>query len=209
LHIGVSLVLLLAMWLHVKRLTRPRTNASRAVLIGTLAALSAVSLLVSAPLGPPAEPSSLAPTLALDWFYLAPLAVVDAGAPLAVWVVMGGATLFVGALPWLTRRARTRAPAARVDPDHCNGCQRCFADCPFAALAMAPRPSGRGQIAVADAARCAPCGICAGAGPSSSPFRSDERLATGIDLPDLGVGLLRDELDTSLDAHVSGQPIVV
>jgi len=209
LHIGVSLVLLLAMWLHVKRLTRPRTNASRAVLIGTLAALSAVSLLVSAPLGPPAEPSSLAPTLALDWFYLAPLAVVDAGAPLAVWVVMGGATLFVGALPWLTRRARMRAPAARVDPDHCNGCQRCFADCPFAAIEMAPHPSGRGQIAVVDADRCASCGICAGACPSSSPFRSDERLATGIDLPDLGVGLLRDELDTSLDAHVSGQPIVV
>src|SRR5690606_9882745 len=36
LHIGVSLALLLAMWLHVKRLTRPRTNASRAVLLGTL-----------------------------------------------------------------------------------------------------------------------------------------------------------------------------
>src|SRR5690606_329879 len=38
LHIGVSLALLLVMWLHVKRLTRPRTNASRSVLIGTLAA---------------------------------------------------------------------------------------------------------------------------------------------------------------------------
>lgn len=209
LHIGVSLALLLVMWLHVKRLTRPRTNASRAVLLGTLAALSAVSLLVSAPLGPVADPSTLPATLDLDWFYLAPLAVIDAGFPVAVWVVMAGLTVFVAAAPWLSRRARMRAPAARVDPENCNGCQRCFADCPFSAIEMAPHPSGRGLVAVVDDDRCASCGICAGACPSSTPFRSDERLATGIDLPDLGVGLLRDELEASLEAHSAARPIVV
>lgn len=209
LHIGVSLALLLAMWLHVKRLTRPRTNASRAVLLGTLAALSAVSLLVSAPLGPPADPSNLGAALALDWFYLAPLAVVDAASAQAVWAAMLGLTLLVGVAPWLSRRARTRAPAARVDPDHCNGCQRCFADCPYAAIEMAPHPSAQGLVAVVDADRCASCGICAGSCPSSTPFRSDERLATGIDLPDLGVGLLRDALEAKLEAHPGERPLVV
>src|SRR5690606_27074458 len=131
--------------------------ASRAVLLGTLAALSAVSLLVSAPLGPPADPSNLGGALALDWFYLAPLAVVDAVSAQLVWVLMLGLTLLVAAAPWLSRRARLRAPAARVDPDHCNGCQRCFADCPYAAIEMAPHPSAHGLVAVVDADRCASC----------------------------------------------------
>lgn len=209
LHIGVSLVLLLVMWLHVKRLTRPRTNATRAVMLGTLAALAAVSLLVSAPLPPAADPAMLAGELVLDWFYLAPLAAIDATSPWAVWAAAGGLTLLGAAAPWLSRRARARAPAARVDPDHCNGCERCFADCPYAAIEMAPHPSGRGRVAVVDAERCASCGICAGACPSSTPFRADERLATGIDLPDLGVNLLREALDAALDARGDAASIVV
>lgn len=209
LHIGVSLALLLAMWLHVKRLTRPRTNASRAVLLGTLVTLSAISLLASAPLPPPADPSQVGGALALDWFYLAPFAAVDAISPLAVWAAAGALTLLGAAAPWLSRRARARAPAARVDAEHCNGCERCFADCPFAAIEMAPHPSGRGRIAVVDADRCASCGICAGACPSSTPFRSDAHLTTGIDLPDLGVGLLRDALASALGAHAGVAPIVV
>ncbi|MDT3677266.1 MAG: hydrogenase iron-sulfur subunit [Burkholderiaceae bacterium] len=209
LHIGVSLALLLAMWLHVKRLTQPRTNASRAVLVGTLAALSAASLFAAAPLPPPADPMNLGGELALDWFYLAPFASLQSGSPWLVWAVMAALTLLGAVAPWLTRRARARAPVAVVDADNCNGCQRCFADCPYAAIEMAPHPSGRGQIAVVDADRCASCGICAGACPSSTPFRSDARLVTGIDLPDLGIGALRDELQAGLEAHRGPTPIVV
>lgn len=209
LHIGVSLALLLAMWLHVKRLTQPRTNASRAVLFGTLAALSVASLIAAAPLPPPADPMNLGGELALDWFYLAPFAALQSSSPWLVWMAMAALTLLGAAAPWLTRRARARAPAAVVDADNCNGCQRCFADCPYAAIEMAPHPSGRGLIALVDADRCASCGICAGACPSSTPFRSDARLATGIDLPDLGVGLLRDELQADLEAHRGAAPIVV
>ncbi len=213
LHIGVSLALLLAMWLHVKRLTQPRTNASRAVLLGTLGALSAASLWAQAPLPPPADPMFLGDTLALDWFYLAPLAALQSTSPWLVWASLGALTVLAAAAPWLTRRTRARAPAAVVDPEHCNGCQRCFADCPYSAIEMAPHPSGRGLVALVDADRCASCGICAGACPSSTPFRADERLATGIDLPDLGVGLLRDELQAGLEAHRQAQrsaaPIVV
>ncbi|MCO5100387.1 MAG: hydrogenase iron-sulfur subunit [Burkholderiaceae bacterium] len=209
LHIGVSLALLLAMWLHVKRLTRPATNASRAVLLGSLAALSAASLIASAPLPPPADPTNLGGALALDWFYLAPFAALQSTSPWHVWATMAGLTLAGAAAPWLTRRARSRAPAAVVDPDNCNGCRRCFDDCPYAAIEMAPHPTGRGQIALVDADRCASCGICAGACPSSTPFRSDARLVTGIDLPDLGVGLLRDELQESLEARRGAPTIVV
>src|SRR5690606_22724850 len=69
--------------------------------------------------------------------------------------------------------------------------------------AMASHPQGRGQIAVVDADRCAACGICAGACPSSTPFRSTERLASGIDLPWLTVDTLRVRLKRSMLAACS------
>jgi ferredoxin len=46
--------------------------------------------------------------------------------------------------------------------------------------------------------RCAACGICAGACPSSTPFRSGRELVSGIDLPDMTVRGLRERLDSVL-----------
>lgn len=54
--------------------------------------------------------------------------------------------------------------------------------------------------------RCAACGICAGACPSSTPFRSARELVSGIDLPDLTVHDLRGQLQAALAA---GTPEVV
>ena len=123
--------------------------------------------------------------------------------------------IWLGIAFWRWRRARRAnaaiaAELAKVDPANCNGCERCFADCPYAAIAMAPHPNGRSRIAVVDEDRCAACGICAGACPSSTPFRSVERLASGIDLPWLTIGSLRDEFDTTLARSVgSGAPLAV
>lgn len=207
LHIGVSLVLLLVMWIHVRRLTRPRTNPSRGVALATLATLVVFSLLAPARSQPPADLVQLPATLPIDWFYLAPLPAMYASSPETIWIVMVALTLLLGAVPWFSRAPRP-APAL-VDADHCNGCMRCFADCPYAAITMAPHPSGRGQIAVVDDDRCASCGICAGACPSSTPFRSDERLVSGIDMPQAPVGALRDQLDAAFAGCDRADPIVV
>jgi len=202
LHIGLGLILLLAMWAHVQRLTRPRTMTTRAVALWTLAALMALSLGWPAVSEAPAELARVAGRVPIDWFYLAPLPVVDAGSPELVWFVVGGLTLALAAAPWLSRRPRPEA--ARVDPANCNGCARCFDDCPYAAIAMAPHPVRRGRIAVVDEDRCAGCGICAGACPSANPFRRGERLVSGIDLPWLTVGSLRDEFDAALAQWPAG-----
>lgn len=195
LHIGLPLVLLLAMWAHVQRLTRPQTGASRAVVLWSLGAMLALSLAEPALSGPPANLVRLPASLPIDWFYLAPLPAIYATSPELVWAVSMGLTLLLTVAPWLGAPARP-APA-EVVPQYCNGCRRCFADCPFAAIAMAPHPGGEGEIAVVDADRCASCGICAGSCPSSVPFRPGARLVSGIDLPDLTVGVLRDEIDAA------------
>ncbi|HWC45120.1 MAG TPA: hydrogenase iron-sulfur subunit, partial [Casimicrobiaceae bacterium] len=55
---------------------------------------------------------------------------------------------------------------------------------------------------------CAACGICAGACPSSTPFRSTQILRSGIDLPQHSIGAVRDELDVAL-ASLRGTPALV
>jgi coenzyme F420-reducing hydrogenase delta subunit len=75
---------------------------------------------------------------------------------------------------------------------------------------MQPRTDGRsgGQIAVVDADLCAACGICAGACPSSTPFRSTVELVSGIDMPQLPVGQLRSRLKAQI-ARLKGEAKVV
>jgi coenzyme F420-reducing hydrogenase delta subunit len=45
---------------------------------------------------------------------------------------------------------------------------------------------------------CASCGVCVGACPSATPFRSGERLATGIDMPQQPIDGLRQALERAL-----------
>ena len=59
-----------------------------------------------------------------------------------------------------------------------------------------------------DADMCAACGICVGACPSSTPFRSIEDLVSGIELPDLTIANLRSELKHKL-ANLNGLPPIV
>jgi len=51
-----------------------------------------------------------------------------------------------------------------------------------------------------DAQLCASCGICAGACPSSTPFRKTDVLVTGIDMPQAPVAQLRERLQQGLAA---------
>jgi coenzyme F420-reducing hydrogenase delta subunit/ferredoxin len=148
--------------------------------------------------------------LRLDWIVLFLHPLTYATSPGLVWALVGGLLLGLFGLPFLPA-ARGRAPVAVVDPANCNGCRRCLADCPYAAIAMVPHPNGRSgrALAVVDADLCAGCGICAGACPSSTPFRSARELVTGIDLPQLPVGRLRRQLRDALEGAAAARPLVV
>ena len=201
LHIGIPLALLALMWVHVQRLSHPATHPPRALAWGTLGALTLLSLARPVASDAPADLALAPGTLALDWPYLGVHAFADATSPTALWFAAGAFTLLLLALPWASRAARTPRPAAAVvDLAHCNGCGRCVADCPYAAVTMGHRANGKSLLrqAAVDADLCAGCGICAGACPSSTPFRSVADLVTGIDLPQAPVATLRVQLDAVL-----------
>ena len=208
LHIGIPLALLAGMWIHIQRISRPVTNPPRLLAWGTLATLIVLSLAYPATSHPPADLSRVPAALDLDWFYLFFHPLQYATSVGILWALAAAAILLLLVLPWVPKR--TRMPIAQVDLANCNGCGRCFDDCPYAAVIMEARPGGRPQqkmpVVIADL--CAGCGICAGACPSSTPFRSVAELATGIDLPQLSIAHLREQLEQRL-AALAGQSKVM
>lgn len=208
LHIGLPLLLLAGMWIHIQRISRPKTKPPRALAWGAFGMLLAVSLWMPAVSQPPANMAHVSTELPLDWFYLGIYPLLYAWSPAQLWALLGGATLVLLLIPLALRKKP--APIAVVDLSHCNGCGRCFDDCPYSAVTMQPRSDGANQPreAVVNPALCASCGICAGACPSSTPFRSMKELVTGIDMPQQPIGALRAELKTALQ-KLSGKTKIV
>ena len=196
-HIGVPLMLILGLWAHVNRISRVDYLPSRRLMLASMAGFLALAALKPALSDAPADLATVASGLRLDWVILFLHPLTDLTSPAAVWTLIFGATLLLFALPLLPHPAAQ--PIAVVDAANCNGCARCHADCPYEAVTMAPHPDKPGhQIAIVDPDLCASCGICAGSCPSSTPFRSQQTLVTGIDMPQQGVDGLRQQLEAQL-----------
>lgn len=208
-HIGVALLLLLGLWFHVQRISRADVLPPRRLMLGTGLSLLMLATLMPVVSQAPADSSAVPSRLPIDWFVLFSHPLMYATGPAVLWLVFALGLGVLLALPLL--RQRQPVPVAVVDPAHCNGCRRCFDDCPYAAVTMVPHAGGvRGrEMAQVDADLCASCGICVGACPSSTPFRGSERLVTGIDLPQTPINQLRSDLRRSLQAHEPGTAVVV
>ncbi|MCP5228812.1 hydrogenase iron-sulfur subunit [Accumulibacter sp.] len=206
-HLGVPLLLILGLWAHVHRISHVDYLPTRRVMLATGAALTLLALLRPALSNPPANLAIVPGDLAFDWFILFIHPLTDLSSPAIVWALLFGLTALLFALPLLPH-ARPQ-PVAVVDPANCTGCDRCLADCPYAAISMTPHPGRPGfKLAVVDPDMCAACGICAGACPSSTPFRRRETLLTGIDMPQLPVDALRRKLEQTL-AQLDGRTRIV
>lgn len=194
LHIGVPLFMLLGMWVHIERIANPASNPPRELAWGSLLALIVLSLVKPAVSQPPANLDVSVTTLPIDWFYLYFYPLIEHWSPGTVWIVLLGASLLLAILPWLPRKKDP--PAARVDLPNCNGCRLCFDDCPYDAVTMVPRTDGLPytEQAAVDPDLCVACGICAGACPTSTPYRRKTALVPGIDMPSLPISSLRDQV---------------
>jgi ferredoxin/coenzyme F420-reducing hydrogenase delta subunit len=203
-HIAAPLLMLLFMWVHISRHARARVNPARGLGATVLGALVALALVHPALSQAPANLDTVPATVGLDWFYLGAYPfVVNQGGP-AVLSISVAVFLLLALLPWLPP-ART-PPAAVVSLPDCNGCGRCYADCPFDAIALAARSDGLPylQEAVVDPGKCLSCGACVGACPTATPFRSAEDFSAGIELPYLKLTALRRQLHEAA-ARLTGE----
>jgi len=176
-------------------------------MLGTMVVLILLALVKPALSDAPADLALAPAEVRLDWFILFIHPLTDIGSPAIVWSLLFAATVLLSILPFLPHPKAQ--PVAVVDAANCSGCNRCHADCPYAAIRMEPHPSRPGcKIAVVDPDLCASCGICAGACPSSTPFRRQEQLLTGIDMPQQTVNALRQQLEDAL-ARLQGRSRIV
>jgi quinol-cytochrome oxidoreductase complex cytochrome b subunit/coenzyme F420-reducing hydrogenase delta subunit/NAD-dependent dihydropyrimidine dehydrogenase PreA subunit len=193
-HIVLPLLLLLVLWIHLQRVSRPQINPARGLAAGMFLTMLALSLVKPAVSQGPADLAAVPAVIGLDWFYLGFYPLLEDWPGPITWGLAGALTLMLAALPWLP--PLRRAPVALVDLANCNGCTRCASDCPYNAITMMPRTDGRAfeREAVVNPALCVSCGICAGACPTSMPFRRATELVPGIDLPSLSMATLRNRV---------------
>lgn len=207
--LGQPLLLVFALWIHVKRLSFVKVNPPKGLAIGSLVAMLALSLAAPAVSHGPANASQVSAVLNIDWFYLNVYPLMDIFTAGQTWVITLGVTFFLMIMPWLP--PKKRGPAAEVHLDHCNGCEQCADDCPFDAITVQARTDGarfENEVTV-NPDMCASCGICVGSCPSSNPFRSkNELLVTGIDMPNNPINDIRDEIDSAI-AKLKGENKII
>lgn len=201
--IGLPIFLVFGIWIHVFRITRPKINPPRRLMVGVLLSMLALALIHPALSQGKADPALVPESLALDWYYLLFYPLLNHWPAATVWVLLIGFSLLICVAPWLPP---ARKPAVvKVDLENCNGCGRCVEDCPFGAVEMTPRSDGKkyAREAVVAADLCLSCGICVGSCPTATPFRNRSALSPGIDLPDLSVATVR-EMITEATRHLTG-----
>ncbi|TAN85496.1 MAG: hydrogenase iron-sulfur subunit [Gallionella sp.] len=194
-HATFPLFVLFFLWIHILHISYPVVNPKRALALGMLLALLVLALAVPALSQGQADLGIEPRNIGIDWFYLFIYPLLDIGSAGQVWALVVVLSLVIGALPWLPTRFK-QIPVAEVSLKDCSGCTRCVADCPYEAVVMRPRSDGMHFLeeAVVVPDRCVSCGICVGACPSSTPFRSDAGYVSGIEMPSLPMSGLRTEM---------------
>ncbi|MBD3648891.1 MAG: cytochrome b N-terminal domain-containing protein [Pseudomonadales bacterium] len=181
LHVGIPLALLLGMFIHIQRIRDSKSNPPKGLAIGTIASLTLLSILNPAMSQAPANLDRSIQTVEIDWFYLNLYPLINEWGPGVVWAILGVVTVGLFIVPLIIRTEKPQI--AVVDPEFCNGCGWCYADCPYDAIYMKDhdfRPRNQQAVVISD--RCVGCGICAGACPSATPFKNVNEAFSGIDL---------------------------
>ena len=163
-HIGIPLAMGVLLWLHISKIARPVLLPPKRLTWSIIGALTVLSVLVPATLGPPADPLRVVSTTPTDIFAAWWLPLSERLSPPAAWGLGLSLALFLLLVPLFTRRPREGALAPSVvDPRLCTGCNQCPQDCPWEAITMVDRDDDRPTlVALVDPAKCVSCGICAG-----------------------------------------------
>ena len=118
-HIGLPLSVMALLWVHTQRVPAAKTNPPRGLMLGLLACLSLLSLIKPALSQAGADMGTVVARLEFDWFYLPTYALIGHWGAANTWLLVGGATALLLALPWLPpRRLRgVKSWSMAVHPD--------------------------------------------------------------------------------------------
>lgn len=106
-HIGISLLVLLVMWIHVQRVPKAKTTPPRPIVVSLLLTLVGLALVKPAlSQGGAANLSVAVSHLNFDWFYLLLFPLFYSWPLGQVWALVLGVTAFLAALPWLPPHLR-------------------------------------------------------------------------------------------------------
>ena len=109
-HIGVSLIILLTMWVHVQRVPKAATQPPRPIALSLLITLAAMALLFPVlSQGGMADLTRAIDQVRLDWFFLPVLPLIERTSPETGWWVVGIGTALLAAMPWLRRPSQRAA----------------------------------------------------------------------------------------------------
>src|SRR5690606_17939181 len=170
-HIVLPLMLLLVLWIHLQRVSRPQINPARGLAIGMFLALLGLSIVKPALSQGPADLARVPAVVGLAWFYLGFYPLLESWPGAATWGMFGTLILILAALPWLPPlRLPPAAGVARFylgSAGRLEGWPRAAPWGVFgtlllilAALPWLP-PLRRAPVAVVDPANCNGCTRCA------------------------------------------------
>ena len=208
LHIAIPLILLMVMWIHLQRVTRPEINPARGLAILMLVAFVALALVMPATSQAPADLGRVLGRVGLDWYYLGTYPLADVIGARGLLGLLGVITIILVALPLMP--PMRRPPAATVNLEFCNGCERCVHDCPYEAVVLVPRTDNLPfqHEARVNPSLCVSCGICTGACPTATPFRQRGRMIAGIELPHLALKDMRALTDKAAQGLTGDRRVI-
>lgn len=199
LHVGPASLLYVLLWWHYVRLRHPKIWPPATWVLVGLGVVTLLAALVPAVSGTPATPGARPTAIPLDVFFLLPLWLAGVVPPLLVVLIVAVLFALGFVIPYVNREPVAEmgvrhAGVAQVIDGNCTGCELCYYDCPYNAIAMVPSPypglsraaASRKLLAVVLDSRCVECGICIG----SCPFEA-------LELPGL---LERDVMQRATEA---------
>lgn len=157
-HIAFSLITVIAIWIHVLRISKPRILPPKKLILYCVIALGIISVLFPVKSDPPAQASNLPVHTTFDWYYYFGYYLMKLFSVNQNWMIMIGSGLLLCTVPYIIKR-KNRAPVF-IDLNKCDACNLCSYDCPYEAIDMLTRDGKRKAILSPD--KCVGCGICIG-----------------------------------------------
>ncbi len=176
-HIALPVLLILFIWLHIKRLHRGKILPPRYWIWLSLGFTAVAAILIPVGMLPKHNIVQLPGRLNIDLWYLAALPAALHWNPTLFWTLNFVLFALIAAIPWLLGNlVRPKLEPIKVHDDACIGCTLCAKDCPYNALSMVERTDGKPHkyVAVVDPKLCVSCGVCIGSCPTDALTLGDQ-----------------------------------